>query len=128
MRNLTSCICILGLSGIAYGDVLSDQIGDMDGSGIGTNIMASQDFEDAYEQYSVVVASDFLGDGGNISMVECVVGGWNGFVDPSSIAGYSANLYSTADSACASLTGDIASQYVMQLTQRLALTGWVLTF
>ena len=112
MRNLTSCICILGLSGIAYGDVLSDQIGDMDGSGIGTNIMASQDFEDAYEQYSVVVASDFLGDGGNISMVECVVGGWNGFVDPSSIAGYSANLYSTADSACASLTGDIASEYV----------------
>ena len=70
MRNLTTCICILGLSGIAAADVLIDQIGDMDGSGIGENIQASQDFEDAFEQYSVVVASDFLGDGGNISMLE----------------------------------------------------------
>ena len=112
MRNLTTCICILGLSGIAAADVLIDQIGDMDGSGIGQNIMASQDFEEDFEQYSTVVASDFLGDGGNISMVECVVGGWNGFVDPSSIAGYSTNLYSNADAACASLEGDIDSNYV----------------
>jgi len=41
-----------------------------------------------------------------------VLGGWNGFVDPSSITGYSANLYSNADAACASLTGDIASSFV----------------
>jgi len=69
MRNLTSCICILGLSGIAAADVVMDQIGDMDGTGIGTNIQACQDFEASFDQYDVVVASDFLGDGGNINMV-----------------------------------------------------------
>ncbi|MBI70099.1 MAG: hypothetical protein CMJ38_08965 [Phycisphaerae bacterium] len=102
----------MGLSGIAAADVLMDQIGDMDGSGIGTNIQACQDFEASFDQYDVVCASDFLGDGGNINMVEMVLGGWNGFVDPSSITGYSPNLYSSADAACASLTGDIASDFV----------------
>ena len=58
MRNVTSCICILGLSGMASADVLLDQIGPDDGSGLGANIMASQIFEAAYAQYSVVVADD----------------------------------------------------------------------
>ncbi len=34
MKNFTTCICIMGLSGVAAADVLMDQIGDMDGSGI----------------------------------------------------------------------------------------------
>jgi hypothetical protein len=112
MKNFTTCICIMGLSGVAAADVLMDQIGDMDGSGIADNIMASQDFEAAYDVYDVVVADDFAGDGSAINSVELVLGGWNGFVDPSSIAGYTANLYSGSTAAGASLTGDIASQYV----------------
>jgi len=89
-----------------------DQVGPMDGSGIGDNIQASQDFEAAYDVYDVVAADNFTGDGGIINMVEMVMGGWNGFVDPSSVAGYTANLYSNADAAGANLTGDIDSQYV----------------
>jgi len=112
MKNFTTCICIMGLSGIAAADVVMDQIGDMDGSGIGANIMASQDFESAYDIYDIIVADDFTGDGAGINMVEMVMGGWNGFVDPTSVAGYTANLYSGADAAGASLVGDIASQYV----------------
>jgi len=112
MKNFTTCICIMGLSGVAAADVLMDQIGDMDGSGIADNIMASQDFEAAYDVYDCVVADDFAGDGSAINSVELVLGGWNGFVDPSSIAGYTANLYSDSTAAGASLTGDIASQYV----------------
>ena len=49
MKNLTSCICIMGLSGFAFGEVLLDQIGPDDGSGIGTGITGSQDFEAAYD-------------------------------------------------------------------------------
>ena len=113
MKTTVASISVLSLCAVAPAqEVIIDQIGPMDGSGIGTNIMASQDFEDAYEQYSVVVADDFTGDGASISMVEMVLGGWNGFVDPSSVAGYTANIYTNADSACASLVGDIASQYV----------------
>ena len=112
MKNFTTCICIMGLSGIAAADVVMDQIGDMDGTGIADNIMASQDFESAYDVYDVVVADNFSGDGSNIDMVEMVMGGWNGFVDPSSVAGYTANLYSGPDAAGATLVGDIASSYV----------------
>jgi len=112
MKNFTTCICIMGLSGFATAEVVMDQIGDMDGSGLGANIMASQDFEAAYDIYDIIVADDFTGDGASINMVEMVLGGWNGFVDPSSVAGYTANLYSSADAAGANLTGDIASQYV----------------
>ena len=48
--------------------------------------MASQDFEAAYDIYDIIVADDFTGDGASINMVEMVLGGWNGFVDPSSVA------------------------------------------
>jgi len=112
MRNITSCICILGLAGFAYGDVLLDQIGDNDGSGIGENIMASQDFEAGFDTYDIVVADDFTGDGGNVSMVEMVLNGWNGFTDPSTVNSYTSNLYSSEAAAGASLTGDIASHSV----------------
>ncbi len=98
---------------MASADVLLDQIGPDDGSGLGANIMASQIFEAAYAQYSVVVADDMtLTSIQEITGVEAVVGGWNGWVDPSGITAYSVNLYSSNDAAGADLMGDIAHQMV----------------
>lgn len=113
MRNLTSCICILGLSGVASAEVVMDQIGDMDGSGIGTNIMASQYFEASFAQYSIVLADNFsVTADTNITNVEMVLGGWNGFVDPSSVTAYEVNFYSSPDAAGSNLVGDVASNTI----------------
>jgi len=112
MKNFTSCICILGLSGMAFGDVMIDQIGADDGTGIGTNITGNQDFEAAYDIYDIVTVDNFTGAGENIAMVEMVLNGWNGFVDPSSVVGYTANIYADSASIAASTTGDIASEYI----------------
>jgi len=49
MKNFTTCICIMGLSGVAAADIMWDQIGEYDGSGIGANIMACQDFEAGFD-------------------------------------------------------------------------------
>ena len=113
MNKLTCTVAaVLTTSGFSVADVLIDQIGDMDGTGIADNIMASQDFEAGFDVYDVVIADNFTGDGASIANVEMVLGGWNGFTDPSSVSGYSANLYSNPDAAGASLTGDLASEFV----------------
>jgi hypothetical protein len=112
MKNFTTCICIMGLSGVATADIMWDQIGEMDGSSVNAGLMACQDFEADYDIYDIVAADNFTGDGSAIEGIEMVVGGYNGFVDPSSITGYTVNLYSSADAAGASLTGDIDSNYI----------------
>ena len=113
MKNFTTCICIMGLSGVAAADVLMDQIGPNDGTGIDvSNITANQDFEAAYDIYDIATCDDFNGDGSEINSVEMVLGGWNGFVDASGVSGWTVNLYSGADAAGASLAGDIASQAI----------------
>ena len=111
MKNFTSCICILGLSGVAFGDVVMDQIGPDDGSNIGANITGCQDFEAAYDIYDIATLDNFTGAGEVISMVEMVLNGWNGFVDPSSVIGYTSNLHSTPTAASLDLIGDIATSY-----------------
>jgi hypothetical protein len=109
MKNLTSCICIMGLSGFAFGEVLLDQIGPDDGSGIGTGITGCQNFEATYDVYDIGTLDNFAGNGETISMVEMVLNGWNGFVDPSSVTGYTANLHSDPSVAAVDLMGDIGS-------------------
>jgi len=111
MNNFTSCICILGLSGFAFGEVLIDQIGPDDGSGIGTGITGCQDFEAAYDIYDIATLDNFTGNGENITVVEMVLNGWNGFVDPASVIGYTANLHSDPSAAAVDLMGDIGSSY-----------------
>jgi hypothetical protein len=111
MKNFTTCICILGLSGTAFGAVVMDQIGPDDGSGVGTNITGCQDFEDAYNIYDIATMDNFTGAGENINMVEMCLNGWNGFVDPSSVHGYTANLHSDPAAAALDLIGDIGSSY-----------------
>ena len=104
---------VLGTATVATSQtVIIDQIGNMDGSDIGANITASQDFEAAYDIYDIVTADNFNGTIENIAMVEMVLNGWNGFVDPSTITGYTANLYTDENAAAVSLTGDIASEYI----------------
>ena len=112
MNTVTTCICVLGLSGIAFGDVLMDQIGLDDGTSIGTNTIASQNFETSYDHYDVAVLDNFTGDGESINMVEIVLNGWNGFSDPSYITGYTTNLYSDPSVAAVDLAGDIDSNYI----------------
>lgn len=117
MKNFKTCICILGLSGIASADVLMDQIGDMDGTGIGGTVLVNQDFTDAgFDVYDTSVLSDFVGDGGTIDQVEMVMYGYlDGWTDPSAITGYRVNLYSSIDAACdpgSPLVGDIATQFI----------------
>ena len=111
MKNFTTCICILGLSGTAFGVVVMDQIGPDDGSGIGANITGNQNFEAAYDIYDIATMDNFTGAGENINMVEMVLNGWNGFVDPSSVMGYNANLHSAPAAAALSLVGDVATSY-----------------
>ena len=110
-NNIFGLSAILGLSGFALGEVLLDQIGPDDGSGIGTGITGSQDFEAAYDIYDIATLDNFAGNGENITVVEMVLNGWNGFVDPSSVAGYTANLHSDPSAAAVDLTGDIGSSY-----------------
>ncbi|MBL6997249.1 MAG: hypothetical protein ISR75_02280, partial [Phycisphaerales bacterium] len=111
MKNFTTCICILGLSGTAFGGTVMDQIGPDDGSGIGTNITGSQDFEAAYDIYDIATMDNFTGGGEDIDAVEMVLNGWNGFVDPSSVSGYTANLHSDPSAAAVDLIGDIGSSF-----------------
>ena len=104
-------VCILGLSGVAFGDVVMDQIGPDDGTGIGVNITGCQDFEAAYDIYDIATLDNFTGTGEVINMVEMVLNGWNGFVDPSGVSGYTSNLHSTPTAASLDLTGDVASSF-----------------
>ena len=60
MNTATTCICVLGLSGVAFADVMVDQIGLDDGASIGTNIIASQNFEEAYDLYDVAALDNFF--------------------------------------------------------------------
>jgi len=108
----TYATIILGTASVASADVVMDQVGDMDGSGIADNIMACQDFEADFDVYDVVVADNFSGSGSTIAMIEMVLGGWNGFADPSSIHSYTANIYSSPENAGKTLTGDIATQFI----------------
>ena len=111
MKTLCTTLTLCGLSGMAFGDVVMDQIGPDDGSGIGTNITGCQDFEAAYDIYDIATMDNFAGAGENITMVEMVLNGWNGFVDPSSVSGYTANLHSDPSVAALDLIGDIGSSY-----------------
>ncbi len=112
MKNFTTCICILGLSGMAYGDVVMDQIGPDDGSNVGANITGCQDFEAAFDIYDISTMDNFTGTGETINMVEMCLNGWNGFVSPDSVIGYTANLHSDPAAAALDLMGDIGSSYV----------------
>jgi len=126
MKNFTTCICILGLSGTAFGTVMIDQIGPDDGSGIDGGITGCQDFESAYDIYDIATLDNFTAAGGeNIATVEMCLNGWNGFVDPSSVMGYTANLYSDPAVAAGDLMGDIGSSYAdaADTTQSATWTG-----
>ncbi|MDP7008316.1 MAG: hypothetical protein QGI78_01960, partial [Phycisphaerales bacterium] len=113
MKNFTSCICILGLSGTAFGNVLMDQIGLDDGSSIDTsNATASQNFESAYDGYDIATLDNFTGAGESVVSVEAVITGWNGYGSLGGITGYTVNLHSSTGAAAADLTGDIDSQWI----------------
>ncbi|MDP7006532.1 MAG: hypothetical protein QF718_10025 [Phycisphaerales bacterium] len=112
MKNFTTCFCILGLSGTAFGSVM-DQIGPDDGSNIDTsNATASQNFESAYDIYDIATLDNFTGAGESINSVEAVVTGWNGYGDLSGITGWTVNLHSSTAAAAVDLTGDIGSQWI----------------
>lgn len=113
MKFITSATIVYGVTTIASGQsVMMDQIGPMDGTGVGTAITGCQDFEAAYDVYDIVTADNFTGAGETISTLEMVLNGWNGFVDPSSVTSYSANLYTSEAALALSLVGDITSEFI----------------
>ena len=69
LRHYATTI-VLGTATVASADIVIDQIGGVDGSGIGGNIMASQDFEIAFDIYDVIIADNFSSDGSTITDVE----------------------------------------------------------
>jgi len=112
MKNFTTCICILGLSGIAFGDVLMDQIGPMDGTGVNGYGNASQDFETANDGYDCHVVDDFVGTGSNLVNAEMVMFGSETFVDLSGMNGVTVSLFSDTSVSDVSVVGDIGYQFV----------------
>ena len=111
MKLFTCASLVLGATSVLSADIIMDQIGPDDGTGVGTNISGCQDFEVAFDIYDINTMDNFTGSGEVINMVEMVLNGWNGFVDPSSVIGYTSNLHSAPSAAALDLIGDIASSY-----------------
>ncbi len=107
MKTLPTCLCILGLAAVAQGgSVLMDQIGDNDGSSMGTNLSANQLFEEAYAAYDVAALDDFDNSAGmNASRISIVMGGWNGYAGLDGVTGLSGNFYESPEAAAVSLVG-----------------------
>jgi len=114
MKSFTYATIVLSTTAIATGqNIIMDQIGDLDGSGIGTGLPACQYFEDAYSIYSVAVLDNFsIATDITIAGVEAVINGWGGFIDPSAITGYQTNVYTDPTAASLDLVGDIATDEV----------------
>ena len=112
VKKIVKAITVLGTTQTALcGGVVMDQIGPDTGTGTGFGQYTCQNFEAGYDIYDVATMDNFTGNGENIYTVEMVLTGWNGFVDPSSVAGYTANLYSDPYEASIDLTGDIATSF-----------------
>ncbi|MEE2819865.1 MAG: hypothetical protein VX615_04555 [Planctomycetota bacterium] len=111
MKSTIYTLSVLGFSAVALGqEIIFDQIGPVDGTGIGTNITGCQYFEEAYAQYSIASMDNVSFDNAtSIGSVEMVLNGWNGFVDPSGVTAYQSNLYSSVEAAAVNLVGDISS-------------------
>ena len=112
VKKIVTAISVLGTTQTTLcGVIVMDQIGPDDGSMVGTNLTGCQNFEATYDIYDIAAMDNFAGYAENIHSVEMVLSGWNGFVDPSSVAGYTANLYSDPYEASIDLTGDIATSF-----------------
>jgi hypothetical protein len=111
MNKGFAAIAVASTATIASGQVaLMDQIGPDDGTGIGTNITASQYFEADFSTYDIATVDNFTAAAGDaVTVVEAVISGWNGFTDPSSINWYEIDFYSSPEAAGSSLTGDVSA-------------------
>ena len=108
MKKTTVFSTLIAATTASSDIILMDQIGlDNGASVIDTNIKPNQIFEDNFSIYDTAVIDNFTANQENLTTVEMVLAGWNGFVDPSNINGFSANLYSTPQSAELTLIGDI---------------------
>lgn len=97
----------------ASAEVVFDYIGPMDGSGIGEVVTSNQYFEPSLSSFNIAVLENILVQSDiQIAEIELVINGWDGFVDPSSISSFEANVYSEPEVAIKSLSGDIATNQV----------------
>jgi len=94
----------------ASAEVIIDQIGPMDGSGIGVLNAANQYFESEYVSFDIgVIENVSIQEQSTLAAVEIVISGWDGFSDPTSITSYEANVYSNPSAASLSLLGNVAT-------------------
>ncbi len=90
----------------ASAEVVFDYIGPMDGSGIGEVVTSNQYFEPSLSSFNIAVLENILVQSDiQIAEIELVINGWDGFVDPSSISSFEANVYSEPEVAIKSLKG-----------------------
>ena len=100
-------------SSTAFGVPIFDQIGPMDGSGVGTQGYVSQDFDSIFDPYDIVAADNItIASPATVTKAEAVLTGWFGFIDPSSITSYQLQVYSTPEAASLNLVGDVFSAIV----------------
>jgi hypothetical protein len=87
-----------------------DQIGPMDGSGVGSQGYLSQEFSPPFGLYNIVAAENItIGNTATINTVDVILRGWVGFIDPSSVTNYQLNFYSSPEAAGSTLVGDVLS-------------------
>ena len=116
--------CLAILTPVFSQNIILDQIGQDDGSGIGGDVYVCQSFESVYEIYDVIVIDNFVAYGESLNSIELVLEGWNGFTDPSTISGYSLNVYSSVEMASSNLIGDINFEYVDAADSEIS-TQWL---
>ena len=109
MNRLVLLLGFLCITPYLMGDTF-DQIGAMDGSGIGQGTRVSQDFQSGLDMWDSIAGDNVtISSATTISSVEMILKGWDGFIDPSSITMYQLNFYSSPEQSGNSLVGDIYS-------------------
>lgn len=110
MKFISAFLGITIFVQLSAGEIFFDQIGPVDGSGIGLQGFANQDFEPALSQYDTACADNIsILTPTTLSNAEILIRGFGGFVDASGITNYQLNFYSTPSAAGANLVGDVAS-------------------
>jgi hypothetical protein len=117
MKKFTLALLSLALAfgfNTARAAVLMDQIGNDPTVFTGVAGDSSQQFEASFSTYDIAVIDDFTAAAGmlNITNVQALFQGGNGFTSFANVQGYYVQVYSSIAAAAANETGDIASTFL----------------
>lgn len=105
-------VLALSIAGASSAAVIFDQIGGA--PPIGADASASQIFEAANSAFNIATLDDFSVSGGvgQLTSVDVVMRGYNGFTSIANVTSYTVSIYSSVAAAGANLTGDAGSAAV----------------